>query len=129
MRRSLGIKEPGPADLEITRMRRRHLRGVMAIDRQAMADVIQAGLVPVAHSYVRPDEPEYAPTESYLVRYDYDPRRAVEGIESVGFVRGPDGGFRDAANQRLTLEIRTTGGDDLQEKTMFSTKTTEGSAL
>src|SRR5919204_4852264 len=34
MRRSLGIKEPGPADLEITRMRRRHLRGVMAIERQ-----------------------------------------------------------------------------------------------
>jgi [ribosomal protein S18]-alanine N-acetyltransferase len=34
MRRSLGTKEPGPADLEITRMRRRHLRGVMAIERQ-----------------------------------------------------------------------------------------------
>jgi len=34
MRRSLGIKEPGPADLEIARMRRRHLRGVMAIERQ-----------------------------------------------------------------------------------------------
>jgi [ribosomal protein S18]-alanine N-acetyltransferase len=34
MRRSLGIEEPGPADLEITRMRRRHLRGVMAIERQ-----------------------------------------------------------------------------------------------
>jgi [ribosomal protein S18]-alanine N-acetyltransferase len=34
MRRSLGIEELGPAEVEITRMRRRHLRGVMAIERQ-----------------------------------------------------------------------------------------------
>src|ERR671935_2370994 len=34
MRRSLGIEEPGPAELEIARMRRRHLRGIMAIERQ-----------------------------------------------------------------------------------------------
>jgi len=35
MLRSLGISEPAAARLEITRMRRRHLRGVMAIERQA----------------------------------------------------------------------------------------------
>jgi ribosomal-protein-alanine N-acetyltransferase len=34
MRRSLGISEPEPVDLEITRMRRRHLKGVMAIERE-----------------------------------------------------------------------------------------------
>jgi [ribosomal protein S18]-alanine N-acetyltransferase len=34
MRRSLGISEPEPVDLEITRMKRRHLKGVMAIERQ-----------------------------------------------------------------------------------------------
>jgi [ribosomal protein S18]-alanine N-acetyltransferase len=34
MRRSLGISEPEPVELEVTRMRRRHLRGVMAIERQ-----------------------------------------------------------------------------------------------
>ena len=34
MRRSLGISDDEPADLEIIRMRRRHLRGVMAIERQ-----------------------------------------------------------------------------------------------
>jgi ribosomal-protein-alanine N-acetyltransferase len=34
MRRSLGISAGEPADLEILRMRRRHLRGVMAIERQ-----------------------------------------------------------------------------------------------
>ena len=34
MRRSLGISEPPAPELEIQRMRRRHLRGVMAIERQ-----------------------------------------------------------------------------------------------
>src|SRR5436305_13245379 len=34
MRRSLGISEPEPVDLEISRMKRRHLKGVMAIERQ-----------------------------------------------------------------------------------------------
>jgi ribosomal-protein-alanine N-acetyltransferase len=34
MRRSLGIAEPEPVELEVTRMRRRHLRGVMAIERR-----------------------------------------------------------------------------------------------
>ena len=35
MLRSLGISEPAASRLEIARMRRRHLRGVMAIERQA----------------------------------------------------------------------------------------------
>ena len=35
MLRSRGIDEPGTSTLEVTRMRRRHLRGVMAIERQA----------------------------------------------------------------------------------------------
>lgn len=34
MRRSLGISEPEAPRIEVTRMRRRHLRGVMAIERQ-----------------------------------------------------------------------------------------------
>src|SRR3954447_5637081 len=34
MRRSLGITEPDAPKLEVTRMRRRHLRGVMSIERR-----------------------------------------------------------------------------------------------
>ncbi len=34
MRRSLGISEPEAPRVDVTRMRRRHLRGVMAIERQ-----------------------------------------------------------------------------------------------
>src|SRR5919198_5546550 len=34
MRRSLGISVDEPVELEVTRMRRRHLKGVMAIERR-----------------------------------------------------------------------------------------------
>ena len=34
MRRSLGISEPEPAELEVSPMKRRHLKGVMAIERE-----------------------------------------------------------------------------------------------
>src|SRR5919108_2015128 len=34
MRRSIGLEQPAAPDIEITRMRRRHLRGIMAIERQ-----------------------------------------------------------------------------------------------
>src|SRR2546425_2082902 len=37
MRRSLGISEPEAPRIEVARMRRRHLRGVMAIERQVYA--------------------------------------------------------------------------------------------
>src|SRR4051794_33373673 len=37
MLRSRGTIAPGAASLEVTKMRRRHLRGVMAIERQAYA--------------------------------------------------------------------------------------------
>jgi ribosomal-protein-alanine N-acetyltransferase len=34
MRRSIGLEEPGAPGIEITRMKRRHIRGVMAIERR-----------------------------------------------------------------------------------------------
>jgi [ribosomal protein S18]-alanine N-acetyltransferase len=34
MRRSIGLDEPAAPDIEIARMRRRHIRGVMTIERQ-----------------------------------------------------------------------------------------------
>jgi peptide/nickel transport system substrate-binding protein len=107
---------PSPAVMGDVRFRRALL---MAIDRQAMADGIQAGLVPVAHSYVRPDEPEYRETERSVVRYDYDPRRAAELIEEIGYGRGADGAFRDPTGQRLTVEIRTTTSPIIHTKTLL----------
>jgi peptide/nickel transport system substrate-binding protein len=108
---------PTPAVVADARFRRALMH---AVDRQQMVDALQAGQSMVAHSYLSPREPEYSEIERNIVRYDPDVRRASELIEGLGYVRGPDSGYRDAAGQRLTLEVRTTGGDDLQEKTMLS---------
>jgi peptide/nickel transport system substrate-binding protein len=108
---------PHPPVIADVRFRRALLQ---AIDRQAMVDTIQAGLAPVAHSYVSPNAPEYADIQSSIVRYDYDVRRTAEGLESLGYSRGTDGFYHDAMGEKLNLEARTTGGDDLQEKTLLS---------
>jgi peptide/nickel transport system substrate-binding protein len=108
---------PNPPVVADARFRRALLH---AVDRQQMVEALQAGQSLVAHSYLSPKEPEYRDIEGSIVRYDYEPRRASELIEGLGYARGTDGSFRDSTGQPLTVELRTTGGDDLQEKTMFS---------
>jgi ABC-type transport system substrate-binding protein len=51
------------------------------------------------------------------VRYAYEPPRARQLIEELGYTRGPDGYYQDRAGQRLTPKIQTTI-DDLRQKTM-----------
>jgi ABC-type transport system substrate-binding protein len=85
-----------------------------------MADSLLPGLSKVAESYLNPNQPEYRDAEVGLPQYLYDPRRAAQLIEPLGFTRGADGGYRDQTGQRLTVELRTSQGDDLQEKSTFS---------
>jgi len=77
-----------------------------ALDRQQMADEIQAGLVPVSDTLIAPTQPEYRDIEPMLVRYPYDPRKATEMIQALGYARGPDGMLRDAAGEPLSVEVR-----------------------
>jgi ABC-type transport system substrate-binding protein len=66
-----------------------------------------------------PGDPEYPIVERRIARYDFDLRRAAQMVESLGYTRGADGVFRDAACQRLTLEIRSTTVD-VNEKSMLA---------
>jgi peptide/nickel transport system substrate-binding protein len=106
---------PSPAVIGNVQFRRALLH---AIDRQQLADTLEAGLSTVAHAWVRPGDQEYPELQGSIVRYDYDPRRAAQLIEGVGYQRGGDGIFRDAAGQRLSVEIRTTETND-KPKIMF----------
>jgi peptide/nickel transport system substrate-binding protein len=90
-----------------------------AIDRQQLVDTLQAGQVPVAHSYVSPAMAEYRVVEDQIVRYEYDPGRATQVIEALGYAKAPDGFFRDAAGQRLSVELRTTADNDIHRATVF----------
>lgn len=98
--------DPNPAVILDVRFRRALLH---AIDRQQLADTFQGGLVPVAHSFLNPGQPQYAEIEARLPRYDYDARKAADMIEDVGYRKGPDGLYRDAENRRLEVEMRTIG--------------------
>lgn len=72
---------------------------------------------PVAHSYLNPGQAEYREIEAQLPRYEYDPRRASQLIEGLGYSRGADPStgsgqaFRDQTSQRLEVEIRSGAQD------------------
>jgi peptide/nickel transport system substrate-binding protein len=111
------LLDPSPPILTDVRFRRALMH---AIDRQQMAESLQLGLVPAAHSLLPPIAPEYNEVEPSVVRYEYDPRQAVRLIEELGYAKGSDGLYRDAANQRLSVETRVTGANPLSQKTMLT---------
>lgn len=108
---------PNPAVVAETPFRRALLHSV---DRQAMVDSLMAGLTGVAHHLVLPREPEYQPISGRVARYDYDPRKATQLIEGLGYAKAADGSFRDAAGQRLAVELRTVS-TDIAQKSTFAT--------
>jgi peptide/nickel transport system substrate-binding protein len=109
---------PTPAIITDSQFRRGLLH---ATDRQQLVDTIQFGMVPVAHSILNPNQPQYREVEAALPRYEYDPRRTGQILEGLGYSRGGDGFFRDGAGQRLQVELQTNSGDDLREKTLLAT--------
>ncbi len=87
------INPTQPAEMVDVRFRRAVLQ---AIDRQALVDTLMRGQSSIAHIFLNPNEPEYREIESSIVRYDYDPRAAVQLIEELGYPRGADGMFARA---------------------------------
>jgi peptide/nickel transport system substrate-binding protein len=96
--------DPQPALLTDVRFRRALFH---ALDRQQVVDTFLAGFVPVAHSIITPEDPVYRDIERRVVRYNYDPRRSIEILDGMGLTRGPDGMYRDASGQRISVELRT----------------------
>lgn len=107
---------PHPPIIGDVRFRRALLH---AIDRQQMADVLMAGFSTIFHSWLGPYEPEYRRLEHLIVKYEYDPRKATQMIEELGYARGPDGFFRDGADQKLSVEARTISLD-INQKALFA---------
>jgi peptide/nickel transport system substrate-binding protein len=91
-----------------------------AMDREEMATTLMAGLTTVAHSYLSPNEPDFADVEPSVIKYEFDQRRAMQLIEGLGYSRGADGTYADAAGRRLSVEVRANAGDDLRQKLLFS---------
>ncbi len=109
---------PTPPIMGDVRFRRALLQ---SIDRQALVDNLMGGQSSVAHTTIlRPTEPEYKEVESSIVRYEYEPRAAAEAIEGLGFSKGADGFYRDAANQPLVVEIHTSVSQDSKGQAMLA---------
>ena len=58
---------------------------LMGIDRQAIVDKLQGGRVPVANSFVNPQEPQYTPD---VPTYPYDPAAARALLDEAGMDTG-----------------------------------------
>ncbi len=104
---------PKPAAIADLRFRQALMR---ALDRQEMTETLQSGLVQVAHAFLNPADPDYPAVADRLVRYEYDPSRAIRGLQELGFTRADDGAWIDATGEHLTLEIQTVEGLDIQVK-------------
>ena len=93
---------------------------LMGIDRQAIVDKLMGGRVPVANSFVNPQEPQYT---ADVPVYPYDPARARALLAEAGWTPGPDGICRNAAGQRLSLQFSAATGvraRELQQQVMQS---------
>jgi peptide/nickel transport system substrate-binding protein len=100
---------PNPAVIANVQFRRALLH---ATDRQQVIETFQFGLASLTDSML-PEAPENQELNAGLPRYAYDVRRAQQLIEALGYVRGGDGFFRDVGGQRLTVEFRARGTDEL----------------
>jgi peptide/nickel transport system substrate-binding protein len=108
--------QPNPAVVTDLQFRRGLLH---AVDRQQLVDALLPGQGLVSHVFLGPYEPAYKDVESRLVRYDYDPGRAAQLLEGLGYTRGPDGALRDAGGQRLVVEMRSEPLET-EQKSLFA---------
>jgi len=112
------LLNPSPAIIGNVQFRRAMMH---AMDRQEIINALEGGLTTPPISFLAPNQPQHRDLESRVRTYEYDPNRAMQIIESLGYTRGPDGSFRDAAQERLQVEILVIAGDDRAEKVMGAT--------
>jgi peptide/nickel transport system substrate-binding protein len=110
--------DPNPAVMLNLPFRQAILYGT---NRQEMVDVLLPGLSSVADSWILPGQPQYKEIEDQNVtHFAFDPRRAQQMIEGLGYARASDGLYADSAGKQLSIEVRTTAGDDLREKMLLT---------
>lgn len=86
---------------------------LMAIDRAQIVARLFDGRQQVAHSNVNPLDPVHAED---VRQWPYDPARAAALLDEAGWRRGPDGIRRNAAGERLAIELMTTAGNRSREQ-------------
>ena len=80
-----------------------------ALDRQQIVDAKYKGLGQVADVYAAPTQWSY--TNEGVTQYPFDPAKANELLDGLGWVRGEDG-IREKDGERFTLSYITTKDTD-----------------
>jgi peptide/nickel transport system substrate-binding protein len=65
------------------------------IDRAELNDALFDNRAPIIHSFLLPEQPEYAAVDRAIVKYPFDPRRAEQLMVEAGFQRDREGFFAD----------------------------------
>jgi peptide/nickel transport system substrate-binding protein len=86
---------------------------LMALDRPQIVARLFDGRQAVAHSSVNALDPMHAED---VRQWPYDPARAAALLDEAGWRRGPDGIRRNAAGERLAIELMTTAGNRSREQ-------------
>jgi peptide/nickel transport system substrate-binding protein len=85
---------------------------IHAIDREAISQQLFEGKQPVAHGQTNPLDRVYY---GGIPKYDYDPAKAGALLDAAGWKVGDGGIRRNAAGEKLQLEIMTTAGNKTRE--------------
>jgi peptide/nickel transport system substrate-binding protein len=94
--------DPRPAIIGDVRFR---TAMALAIDRAAITEAVTGGVSPVPQSFLSPNQPQYAPIEASLPRYDYDSGRSSQILAELGYALGGDGMYRDRAGTPLQIDL------------------------
>lgn len=86
-----------------------------AIDRQTMINNVYQGLGAPQHSPIYKQSPYYFPPEKGLPTYDYDPEKARQLLQSIGFQYNPAGELLDAEGNRVRFTLITNSGNKIRE--------------
>ena len=83
-----------------------------ALDRQGMVEAFFGGLQPVADSWIPQDYPFYS---DEITKYPYDPEKARQLLNELGWQPGPDG-ILTKDGVKFELEVVTTAGRAVRER-------------
>jgi peptide/nickel transport system substrate-binding protein len=86
-----------------------------AIDRPRMINNIYRGISAPQNSPVSVQSPYYLSPEKGLKTYDYNPDKAKQLLQSVGFQYNADGQLLDADGNRVRFTLITNAGNKIRE--------------
>jgi len=111
--------DPTPAVESSLDYRRALLSG---IDRQEMVDTLMYGTTTVAHSFMDPGQAAYQEIEDrQVVRYAYDPRKAAQLIENLGYTKDASGFYQAPdGSGPLTQTVLVSASQEINVKSMYA---------